>query len=193
MRRVSWLSNQVWQSPHEYAVLLFLAFACALRRRSLPHTVPSGRFTMQRTYLQRSQPKLATSSADAGNCFALTVFIAFVQFGVLHLGSRHVLQVGHLGRNMHGGLEQSWHLVVSVDELRNAQSENAWAGLNMLQVSHLTLCVCASHPKQVAPRWNRLCHIDSENAWAGLNMLQVSHLTLGVCASHSKQQIDRSA
>ena len=76
------VSNQVFQSPHEYAVLFFLAFACALRRRSLPHTVPSGCFTMQRTYLQRLQAKFATSSTDAGKCFTLTAFIGFVQFVV---------------------------------------------------------------------------------------------------------------
>ena len=181
MCRVSWLSNQVWQSPHEYAVLLFLAFACALRRRSLPHTVPSGRFTMQRTYLQRSQAKLATSSADAGNCFELTVFIAFVQFGVLHVGSRHVLQVGHLGRNMHGGLEQSWDLVVRAGELRNAEAENAWAGLNMLQVSHLTLGVCASHSKQQIDRsasslWS---HIEGEYCPFTFNFPQIWHRVFG--------------
>jgi len=154
--------------------------------------VPSGRFTMQRTYLQRSQAKLATSSADAGNCFALNVFIAFVQFGVLHVGSRHVLQVGHLGRNMHGGLEQSWHLVVRADEWLNAEAENAWAGLNMLQVSHLTLGVCASHSKQQIDRlasslWS---HIEREYCPFTFNFPQIWHRVFSAWTSfpHTSQE-----
>ena len=115
------------------------------------------------------------------------------------MGSRHVLQVGHLGRNMHGGLEQSWHLVVRVDEWHNTESENACAGFNMLQVSHLTLCVCAWHSKQQIDRLvlNLFCHIEGEYSPSTFHFPQswqsMPCNTLEVCASHSKQQIDRSS
>ncbi len=86
------------------------ACALALRGRALPHLVPSACMPVQRTYLQRVQAKVCTSWAVAGNILEGKVSMAFSQLGLRHLGSRHLVRVVHLGRNMHGGCEQSWHL-----------------------------------------------------------------------------------
>ena len=52
------------------------------------------------------------------------------------------------------------------------------------------MCFSASHPKQVAPRWNRLCHIDSEHSFWVFQKPQTRHTIPFNCfgtALHERQ------
>ena len=130
-------------SLHRKCILFFLAHALALSGRTFPHIVLAKNLWMQRTYLQRGHAKLRTSSSVCGTCPARNNRISSVHFFFellfVHLIFLHTVHVSQLGANMHGGCEQSLHLVVRWDTWCLLDPLNSFEGFFCSQMLHVSL------------------------------------------------------